>query len=218
MQEKIQNFLSAHGAGQVGFCKLEGQTPFGLSYAVSYTIPLSDAIIDSITDAPTHTYFHHYRTVNTLIDRLSLQVGLMLAQNGYRYAPVPASQSISGFEGLFSHKQAAVLAGLGSIGKSNLFLSDQYGPRVRLGTVLTDCAFDVQPVHPSCLCGSCNLCVKACPAMAITGTAWRPGIARAEMFDAQACSSYMKRSFQQIGRGAVCGICMRVCPKGQNKK
>ena len=35
---------------------------------------------------------------------------------------------------------------------------------------------------------------------------------REEMFDAQKCSEYMKRKFQHIGRGAVCGICMEVCP------
>ena len=39
--------------------------PFmGLGYAVSLCIKLSDSVVDSITDRPTHTYFHHYRTVN----------------------------------------------------------------------------------------------------------------------------------------------------------
>ena len=33
------------------------------------------------------------------------------------------------------------------------------------------------------------------------------------LFDAEKCSKYMKEKFQKIGRGAVCGICMRFCPK-----
>jgi hypothetical protein len=37
-------------------------------------------------------------------------------------------------------------------------------------------------------------------------------VTREEMFDAEKCSQYMKKHFQHIGRGAVCGICMEVCP------
>lgn len=218
MQDKIRNFLIEHGAGQVGFCPLEQEEAFGLGYAVSYTIPLSDAIIDGICGAPTHTYFHHYRTVNALIDQLSLRCGRMLAKAGYRYVPVPASQSVNGLQGIFSHKYAASLAGLGAVGKSGLFLSSENGPRVRLGTVLTDFPFSVQPSHPVCPCGDCRICAATCPAMAITGRAWKPEGERDDILDARACSEYMKRNFQHIGRGSVCGICMQVCPKGKPKQ
>lgn len=214
MENIIKDFLINHGAGQVGFCRLETENEFGLSFAVSYTIPLSDAIIDCITDAPTHTYFHHYRSVNALIDSLSLRCGRMLAQKGYRYAPIPASQSVNGLQGIFSHKYAACLAGLGAVGKSGLFLSSENGPRVRLGTILTDYPFEVKNAEPVCPCGECNLCAHACPAMAITGEQWRPDGVREDIIDARACSNYMKEKFQRIGRGSVCGICMRVCPKG----
>lgn len=216
MQNKIIDFLKSHGAAQVGFCKAD-QNPFSLPYAISYTIPLSDAIIDGIGDAPTHTYFHHYRSVNALIDHLSLRCGLMLAANGYRYTPIPASQSVNGMQGIYSHKRAAVDSGLGTIGKSSLFISKLNGPRVRLGTILTDCVFEVPEVDPTCQCGDCNLCSRACPAMAITGKQWSADAAREDILDAAACSEYMKRNFQHIGRGAVCGICMRVCPKGIHK-
>ncbi len=218
MQDKIQNYLMEHGAGQVGFCRLEQENAFGLGYAVSYTIPLSDAIIDGICGAPTHTYFHHYRTVNALIDQLSLRCGRMLAKAGYRYVPVPASQSVNGLQGIFSHKYAASLAGLGAVGKSGLFLSLENGPRVRLGTVLTDFPFSVQPSHPVCPCGDCRLCAEVCPAMAITGRTWEAEGKRDDILDARACSEYMKKAFQHIGRGSVCGICMQVCPKGKPKQ
>ncbi len=214
MQNKITEFLKSHGAGQVGFCRAE-DNPFNLPFAISYTIPLSDAIIDGIDTAPTHTYFHHYRSVNALIDNLSLRCGLMLSQNGYRYAPVPASQSVNGMQGIYSHKSAAVSAGLGTIGKSSLFISKDNGPRVRLGTILTDCEFKVCGITPASLCGSCTLCRDNCPAMAITGREWTPDICRDDIIDAKACSDYMKRAFQHIGRGSVCGICMRVCPYGK---
>ncbi|MBR5614096.1 MAG: epoxyqueuosine reductase [Clostridia bacterium] len=215
MKNKIESFLMENGAGQVGFCHIGDENPFGLPYAVSFTVPLSDAVVDEITDQPTHTYFHHYRTVNTFIDNTSLKVGLMLAREGFRYMCVPASQSVNGLQGIFSHKFAAGLSGLGTVGKSGLFLSYKFGPRVRLGTILTDCPFDVVNSEPKSICGDCRLCTDSCPAMAIRGEEWESGAPREQIVDAKACSDYMKKAFQHIGRGAVCGICMRVCPKGR---
>ncbi|MBR5262540.1 MAG: epoxyqueuosine reductase, partial [Clostridia bacterium] len=79
-----------NGVADVGFTMVE-DGPFGSeSYAVSIVIKLSDAVIDEITDEPTHTYFHHYRTVNAFIDRVLLQAGFMLERAGYRYIPVGA--------------------------------------------------------------------------------------------------------------------------------
>ena len=217
MQNKIKNFLLENGAGQVGFCHLDSENPFGLTNAVSFTIPLSNAIVDGIDDQPTHTYFHHYRTVNTLIDNLSLRVGLMLDKEGYSYAPVAASQSVNGLQGIFSHKYAAHLAGLGFVGRSGLFVSSEFGPRVRLGTILTDFPFECKSQPIPFGCGECKACATSCPAMAISGEDWKPGDEREKIIDAKACNDFMKKKFQHIGRGAVCGICMRVCPKGRKK-
>lgn len=215
MQTKIESFLLENGAGQVGFCRLDKDNPFDMPYAVSFTVPLSDKIIDGIDEAPTHTYFHHYRSVNTLIDNLSLRAGLMLGSEGYGYVPIAASQSVNGLQGIFSHKYAAYLSGLGYVGRSGLFISSKYGPRVRLGTILTDYPFvcDAKPMPFDC--GECRLCVNACPAMAISGEDWRPGDEREVIIDAKACSDHMKKAYQHIGRGVVCGICMCVCPKGR---
>ena len=214
MKEKITELLINGGASQVGFCKTS-TNPFSLEYAISFTIPLSNAIIDQIDEKPTHTYFHHYRTVNALIDRLALKCGLLLERNGYKYVPVPASQSVNGMQGIYSHKMAAVASGLGSIGKSDLFISKTHGPRVRLGTILTDCPFEIEPIVYEDLCGDCELCKNSCPALAIYGHKWSPDTKCEDIIDAKACSDHMKRAYQSIGRGAVCGICMAVCPHGK---
>lgn len=216
MKEKITNLLKENGISEAGFCILDAdKNQFGLGYAISYAVPLSAAVVNGITDEPTHTYFHHYRTVNTFIDNLSLKVGLLLAGEGYNYAAIPASQSVNGLQGVFSHKYAAALSGLGTVGKSGLFLSERFGPRVRLGTVLTDCPFDTENAEPKSICGDCRLCAESCPAMAISGQEWKSGDERDVIIDAKACSDYMKKAFQHIGRGAVCGICMKVCPKNK---
>lgn len=217
IHETLRQYLFQNGASDVGFAKLDDGDFGPCQYAVCIAVKLSDAIIDEIQNEPTHTYFHHYRTVNALIDQLLLKAGLFLDQQGYRYIPIGASQSINkdgwNYNGRYSHKKAACLAGMGTIGKNSLFLHHKFGARVRLGTLVTDCPLPVSIVHPVSICGECTLCVNACPCNAISGNEWHPGRSRDEMFSPDRCSKHMKFAYQQIGRGAVCGICMRVCPQ-----
>ena len=222
IQGEITNFLKNNGVSDVGFAHIPDGSFGEKTFAISIVVRLSDAVVDEITDEPTHTYFSHYRAVNAFIDRMLLQTGLLLQKYGYKYIPVAASQSINkdgwNFEGRYSHKKAASLAGLGGIGKNNLFLHNDYGCRVRLGTVFTDCHFDIENKKYSSPCIECDLCVKACPSGAIKDKLWSECMNRYEVFDPEKCSCYMKENFKDIGRGAVCGICMKVCPIGVKKE
>ena len=215
MNEYIRNFLEERFVSDIGFTRFE-ETPFPeLQNAVSLVFHLSDAVVNQIEDTPTHTYFQHYRTMNAYIDSVSLQLVMALMQKGYKAAAIPASQSIEGLAGLFPHKKAAVRAGLGYIGKSALFISEKHGPRVRLGTVFTDAPLETVCLPQKSQCGDCNICAKNCGAMAIKNVNYCEGMSREDIFDAKACSDYMKDKFKHIGRGAVCGVCMKVCPKGR---
>ncbi len=219
IQDELKEYLLSQGASDVGFCEIADGDFGECRYAVSVVVRLSESIVDEIGAEPTHTYFNHYRSVNAFIDSLLLKVGLFLQSRGYKYITVAASQSINkdgwNYKGRYSHKKVATLSGLGSIGKSSMFLHRQYGAKVRLGSIFTDCEFDVSDVVPIDLCGGCDKCVKACPSGAISGNVWYEGCNREYMFDPEKCSNYMKNHFKHIGRGAVCGICMKVCPYGK---
>lgn len=223
LEFQIVKLLLDGGACDVGMSSPE-DGPANLKYAISFVVPLSEAIVDQIEHSPTYSYFHHYRTVNALIDMLSLKTGLLLQKNGYLYMPIGASQSQPKagqrtHEGLYSHKKAAVLGGLGTIGKSALFLHRKYGPRVRLGTIFTDYEFSEvkHDLSSESVCGSCDLCRASCPTGAIKGNEWFPGCEREFIVDAWSCNDYMREHFMKIGRGSVCGICMSVCPYGQKQ-
>ena len=52
----------------------------------------------------------------------------------------------------------------------------------------------------------------------ILGKNYVMGDARETIFDAEKCSSYMKKNYQNVGRGSVCGQCIAVCPKYKGSK
>jgi epoxyqueuosine reductase QueG len=217
----LKNKILEWGASKVGYGDLEELLPVEYKHmrtGISIGIRLSDEVISQIDAAPTHTYFHHYRSVNALIDHICLRITMKLQEWGYLAMAVAASQSVNSegnyYQGVFQHRTAATRAGLGWIGKNGCLVIEEFGPRVRLGTVLTnmDVSYDM-PITES-KCGACKKCVQACPALALRGKLWEPGIERVEIVDPRACSTHMHQHYQHIGRGSVCGICIKTCPKG----
>lgn len=218
-QNEFEKFIVEQGAAIVGGCDL-GASPIagqdGLRYAFSFGVKLSDAVLKTIEEQPSFAYFQHYRAANALLDQISFKLCLKLEEKGYQAFPVAASQSLgknNPYRGIVAHKTAAVKAGLGFVGKSGLFLSNEYGSKVRLATVLTDMPLANARGVIENGCGACELCVKACPAGAIFGCL--PTTDGERNFDPEKCSKYMKEYFQDIGRGSVCGICLKVCPKNK---
>ena len=219
LQTEIKKLAQEFGADVCGFCDL-GVSPLPqlptLRYAVSLGVKLSDSVLQTIESAPSFMYFQHYRAANALLDTIAFRIGRFLEKSGYNAFPVAASQSLgkaNPYRGVVSHKTAAVLSGLGFVGKSGLFLSTEFGSKLRLVTVLTDAPLQSELPIIKNGCGDCTLCQKACPAGAIFGEL--PTTNGERNFDAEKCSKYMKEHFQNIGRGSVCGICIKVCPKNK---
>lgn len=64
---------------------------------------------------------------------------------------------------------AAYLCGLGEIGYSKMLLTPQFGPRQRIGIIITEAELEPDPIYDGPqLCNRCMACVKACPGKAIS--------------------------------------------------
>jgi len=108
-------------------------------------------------------------------------------------------------------REAAVRAGVAFYGKNTMAITRRFGSWVVLGTLVTDVT--IEPNEPLELdCGSCRLCVDACP----TGALDEPGT-----LDATKCLSYWTQApsaipepYQaEIGDSVYgCDICQDVCP------
>jgi epoxyqueuosine reductase len=188
--------------------------------AVSHGFVLTDGIVDTLVDHDNipalYTYRHYvYQTVNPRLDSISLTLAQALDKAGFQAYVVPASQTVdrTRLVGVFSHKLAAHLAGLGWIGKSAMLITPGHGPRVRWGTVLTDAPLEAgRPVDENCR--DCDECVKGCPAHAFTGQAFDQPRLRSEIFAAEACDRYLRERETSY---RVCGMCVYICPFGRNK-
>jgi len=210
------------GALKIGIGNLEGYLPKEFSHlrtGISIVVRLSDQVLNDVSHGPTHTYYHHYRSVNFLIDQITLALTNLIQNQGNLAMAVPASQTVKTpediYTGIFQHKTAATLSGIGWIGKNACLITEEFGPRVRLGTVLTDMILPYDQPTKESKCGSCNICVKECPALAIKGVNWTQETLRDDLIDPFACSNHMSENYRDIGRGSVCGICISKCPRGE---
>ena len=221
----LREFSLARGADLFGVADLAPVRPFiaaqGPSLvtqfprAVSIGMRLSDAIVDSHSPLESRRdslYWHHvYSVVTASLDFHAYQVSRWLADRGFQALPVPGSTpyNLEKLEGIFSHKLAAHLAGLGWIGKSCLLLTEPFGPRVRFVSVLTDAPLEAgSPLDKPC--GKCHACIDACPVKAFTGAEFHADEGREVRFDVFKCSEYRREH--------PCGLCVSTCPKGKKKR
>ena len=66
-----------------------------------------------------------------------------------------------------NEKVLAKMAGLGSFGKNQLFISKKYGTFCNLGTIITSTALKETEGRVENLCLNCDKCVKNCPTKAL---------------------------------------------------
>jgi epoxyqueuosine reductase len=215
-----------------GFANLTGLLPekfMGYSYGISIGRKLDDGIIDGIKEAPTLEYFHHYNGINKQLLTVSEQIACDLNKAGIGALPIiPTLAFGSGeFDQYLptlrydvSQKMVATRAGLGWIGKTDLFISKKFGARLRLGSILINkkVSPEAKPINKS-RCGTCSVCFDKCPAHAATGQLWDIITDRDIFFDAfkcrEKCSEFGRTILKTDKR--ICGICISVCPVRQTK-
>ena len=197
--------------------------------AVSYCVALPDSAVDLITERdPGNLYAWAYKTANLLLDQIGIRLAGAVSELGGKALTIPSSLRIDPERevGNVSHKAFALAAGLGWIGRNGLFIAPKFGPRVRLGTVLTDLPLrSGTPMENRC--GDCRACIDSCPSKALTYAEFkfRPK-SREEIFDPKKCFSRLSAMKELISKRpgmadyavTVCGVCIKVCPYGSTKR
>jgi len=218
----LSRWMDSHGVDVWGVADLKGfSTPAdesgqGFPRAVSWALAMNPQIMASIKTGPNQAYADEYANVNDRINRLARDLADDIRSRGFRAQALAASVRSDpvNIKGDFPHKTAATRAGLGWVGRNCQIVTRPYGPWVRLGTVFTDLELVCGPSATKSLCGTCMVCVDACPNGALQGHAWYPGIPRKRLLDVGACDRWKKEHYFQYHKGHNCGICSAVCPHG----
>ncbi len=108
-------------------------------------------------------------------------------------------------------REGAVRSGVAFYGKNTLAITRRFGSWVVLGTLVTD--VEIEPTPALELdCGSCRLCIDACP----TGALDKPGVldsTRCLSYWTQAPESIPEEYRSELGDSVYgCDICQEVCP------
>jgi epoxyqueuosine reductase len=146
---------------------------------------------------PRYTWYDAYAELREKLDELGSRL-----DGNYRVL-VDENQHVD--------REAAARAGVGFYGKNTMLITRRFGSWVVLGTLVTD--QELESTSPLELdCGSCTLCIEACP----TGALDDPGT-----LDATKCLSYWTQSphdmpseyAPELGAQVYgCDICQDVCP------
>ncbi len=194
---------------------------------------------------PNREYAVQYVALNAKLDRIVQEIGYSLEERGFYAFPVQASLPNAGMgiefdtgtkilpeeriqkylRGAISQRHAAVLAGLGEIGLNNLFMTPEYGPRVRIASLITDAPLIPDEPFSRVLCKgkedpkTCNLCIKCCPFNAIPES--KEAITDplkynvVNKFQCREESGKVLKLVLGNWVHAICGICIKVCPIGK---
>lgn len=168
-----------------------------------------------------------HEVINMELQTLSMYGALWLERAGFAstYLPTSYGQTFSWPQNLqkdlpraprefspFSHRHAAVAAGLGTFGLSNLLLTPQYGPRIRLVSLITAAPLLSDPLlqQPVCLGESCSLCLTGCNGGDVFGEAYTLDLAgqasRLARIDKKACLRGAESCYKK---------CLTACPVGR---
>ncbi|MFC1717342.1 4Fe-4S double cluster binding domain-containing protein [Candidatus Poribacteria bacterium] len=196
--------------------QMTAQFPLAISIGVRMPLDIVDQLSRHDDKAVALAYRSHgYDIINIRLNQITSRLSSELQRKGYRSFPIAAAQTVDSEKryGLFSHKLAANLAGLGWVGKSCLLVTPEVGPRARWASILTDAPLTAdQPMAVSC--GECSECVQACPAQAFTGRNFRTDEPRELRFDVTKCYEYQRQDREGMD-SILCGVCVYVCPHGK---
>ncbi len=194
LTKSVKEVARKAGANLVGIAPVErfvkapeGHKPNDLLKTAKSVISMVCAMpYGTAATAPSASYMTYgYAILNQKLHEMAFAVAWFLEEQGYLSLPLQTTGDISSMKivkewpeleirrmGVFSHRHAAVEAGLGEIGMNCALVTPQYGSRLRLVSVLTAAklAPDAKLTNKVCDAEKCGYrCVKACPFEALPG-------------------------------------------------
>lgn len=218
IKERIREIVMSYGADLCGIANIErfidapsGFNPVDIYPDCRSVISYAIALPQGLTKINPRLIYGHYNyiscpEVNLIAFKSAKKIEVdfncfvvpMLCDSPYEYWD---AENLEG-RGLLSMKHIAVQAGLGSIGKSSLFLNKQYGNLITLGAMLTNLDLPSDSLSERLCIDSCHRCIEACPVKAIENGNVNQKLCRENTY------GKTKRGFDTVD----CNKCRVLCP------
>ena len=143
------------------------------------------------------------------LDRRVWTVKRFLRQEGYLYF---GGESYGGalFDTGIRFADAAADCGMGYIGKSNVLVTEKYGPRINMTYLMTDAPLVTTIKEVPSRCGRCTACQRVCMSGAILGDYYFHQRQCEAVINVKPNMDYYSDFVKQD-----CDRCLRVCPQGK---
>jgi len=158
---------------------------------------------------PRIVYKHANDMSKDAVDKITYEAAILIEQLGCVAVPLPCDGPLEYWDkenlcakGLLSMRHAAVLAGLGSIGKNTLFINRLYGNFLTLGAILTNLDLKSDPLSEELCIENCRLCLDNCPTKALDGKTVNQKLCRPHTYTTN------DRGFDVVN----CNKCRTICP------
>lgn len=196
--KKLKEVAAKYGIGGEGILGVANIERFANAPKMMHPkniFPECKSVISIVQPIPRGTYrgitegthwanytFYAYNRLNTLYRPIvTYETARFIEDCGFEAVPIyPGGPEVPGMNKPVANdgrpapeinlnvRVVGMACGLGEMGWSKVFIHPKFGPRVRLGTILTDAELEPDPlIEPGTLCNRCMKCVKDCPGGAI---------------------------------------------------
>ncbi len=180
LKEKIKNRALDFGMDLIGITDLSRLEGAPKRFHATDYLPTARAVIvvgskipegsvENWVRTPSSYQYYGYALLNKELGHACYHISKLVEKEGYRCFPIVPTGHSKDWDhkkqlGEFSHRHAAVAAGLGEFGYNRLVITPQYGNRVRFCSIITEAPLPSDEMYEGPpLCDRCKKCIKACP-------------------------------------------------------
>lgn len=223
MKEKIKKIIKKLGADICGIANVErfinttpGFHPTDIYKDCKSVIVFAKCMPKGLAFVDPRIVYSKATDVNLNdIDHISYRASIEIEKLGGIAVPLPSdspyeywdSDNMKG-RGILSMRHAALLAGVGSMGKNTLIINEKYGNMINIGAVLTNLDLESDPLSKEMCIAGCHLCIDNCPQKALDGLTVNQKLCREFTY------TNNKRGFGVCN----CNKCRVICPRAFGEK
>lgn len=224
MKEEIRDIFIKLGAEVCGVANIDrfsnapkGFHPVDIYEDCRSVIVFSKTLPKGIVQVSPRIIYQHFNSIGPIeLDRIAYLASIEIERcyNGHA-VPLPSDGPYDCWDagnmegrGILSMKHAAVLAGIGTLGKNTLLLNSKYGNMLNIGAVLTDLNLSSDALAEDICIKGCQLCINNCPVNAIGESGVNQKLCRNHTYGSN------ERGFDIVN----CNKCRTICPMSFGKK